>query len=102
MLQFGVCKALETIGAMALLCENGLDISLGFTANCWSQDVAWSCCSSYGFPYNLEFGEVFDVPPHRASSWRCRNVTGDVIANHIVPSSPVSNVPGDVASLASI
>lgn len=44
-LRFSVHEALETICVIALLHETGFDMSLGYLANCWIQDVDWSRCS---------------------------------------------------------
>lgn len=42
-----------------------------------------------GFSYIFELGEVSDAPLRNTSSFRRRNVNGDVIDDHIDPASPV-------------
>lgn len=55
-----------------------------------------------GFPHNFELGEVSEAPPCNASSSRCRNVSGDVITDDIVPASPALYVLEDLCSLSPI
>lgn len=95
----GICRTLEKISLMAVLCISGFDMDLGDMAYSRSSDVDWTQCTSSLFPYDISTSEV-SIFPSRSVSWIFdRSADGKTIGDCFIPTSPVVSVPENLTQL---